>query len=340
MTLLLLLACPPPGPAVDSALLDSGPTEDPTPGFADVSVGYWQTCAITSDGRMTCWGESPEVLEAYGWTYLGDGDPKAGATWAKVELSNAAIDTEASQSVCALDVHGQVTCWGALFQDCEDAEDCWPSVPFSEVSVGLTTACGLTASGEVHCWAGPLGSGTVLATDAQAVECDFVSVNILHDDGSHSRYVVVDSTEHGWRSERLDFTDDAIALSMVAGAADCVFADDGRVLCSPFGHEVDSGADGLRSHLVWTAPQRPAWVGTQSSSGGFCGLTSGGELHCDADLADDATALPGDVAGAFESVSVHPETVLSGCGITLDQGLSCWGDLVRTPANADLRWAE
>ncbi len=126
VTLLLLLACPPPGPAVDSALLDSGPTEDPTPGFADVSVGYWQTCAITSDGRMTCWGESPEVLEAYGWTYLGDGDPKAGATWAKVELSNAAIDTEASQSVCALDVHGQVTCWGALFQDCEDAEDCWP----------------------------------------------------------------------------------------------------------------------------------------------------------------------------------------------------------------------
>lgn len=287
---------------------------------------------------MACWGESPDVLEGYGWTYHGDGEPLPGSNWTRVEHGNAVTDTDADQSVCALDDNGLVTCWGALFSGCDESAACWPSVAFADLAVGLTTACGLTADGDVHCWGGPLGAGQILATDAVAVECDFISAGILHGDESHSRYFV-EEFDHGWHTERLAFASHALSARLVDGASDCVFVEDGRVLCGPFPPETESGPEGLRASVVWMAPSPPAWVGAQSSSGGFCSLSDSGALHCDI-APSEQPSVPGDIAGQFSVASVHPGTAMSGCGLSETGELSCWGDMVKTPSAGTLRWTD
>lgn len=319
------------GSADDSGLAE--PLE-----YQDVSVGHRQACAVLVDGRMTCWGEDPEVLESYGWTYAGDGHPLDGSNWAMVELTNAANDSVASQSACALDQSGQVTCWGAEFGGCDAVGACWPTESFIDVVVGLKHACGRTASGDAYCWGSVFGVGSHLAADAAGLEAEFVSVNILHEDGSHSRYVAADESDHGWFHERVTYSEHPLELSIVGRSADCVLDTDQRVLCDPFDAEAESVDDGLRSVVAWQAPTDAVFVSGFENRGGFCALDKTGLLFCDADPEDSERVVPGEVSGTFASISLHPEAADSGCGVELDGSIRCWGGRVVEPDAAALRW--
>ena len=140
---------------------------DPGPGphaFADISSGYWHTCALEEDGRLVCWGSMKN-----GESLRTDGKFKAlSGGWAHV---------------CALHEDGTPECWGddsagqasppagekfvsistGLYHTCALREDgspvCWgrsPRVPPSEnlvsISSGWQHACGLRVDGTAKCW--------------------------------------------------------------------------------------------------------------------------------------------------------------------------------------------
>ena len=145
--------------------------------FKVVSVGYYHTCGVTTDGAAYCWG-----------TYVALGNGQfSGST--PVAVSGGLTFATVSAGVfftCGLTPDGTAYCWGfngagelgtgstAGPDKCGDMGSC-SLVPvrvagglsFTQLVTGAALACGLTEAGTAYCWgnnsAGVLGTG--LTTD-------------------------------------------------------------------------------------------------------------------------------------------------------------------------------
>ena len=132
--------------------------------IASISLGFDHTCAITTDGKVMCWGKN-----LYG--RLGDGSASHWST-SPVEVTNLrdkAVGIAASnEHTCALLNGGGVQCWGSntssqlgipfekkLSKTPADVIDLDSGV--TAISLGYSKSCVIMNSGNVKCW-GWMGS--------------------------------------------------------------------------------------------------------------------------------------------------------------------------------------
>lgn len=146
----------------------------------DISPFGSITCAVTKDGRVTCWGDNAYGQQGAGWTDTGRSVcGTRGCAPAKI-FSNANYKkvTAGRDFVCALQKSGGVDCWGKNNEgQLGNANTNNSNVPvnaFVENIVDLDAselhACAVRANGNVYCWgsnyAGMLGNGTTISSSA------------------------------------------------------------------------------------------------------------------------------------------------------------------------------
>ena len=140
-----------------------------------IAIGYFHSCALTSDGVVVCWGRND-----YG--QLGDGTttnssvPVAVTGGVLAGKTVTRIDTRGLHS-CALTSDGVVVCWGYNgYGQLGDGTTSSSSVPVAvtggvltgktvtRIAIGAWHSCALTSDGVVVCWGynydGQLGDGT------------------------------------------------------------------------------------------------------------------------------------------------------------------------------------
>lgn len=147
--------------------------------LVSISAGYAHTCAVASDGEAFCWG-------AGGWGQLGNNDDLDAfgpvAVQPDVALEFAAISAGMDHT-CAITTAGEPYCWGdnsdgqlgagAVGGSLKKPRQVRPhTLRLVAISAGSYHNCGITASGDTHCWgdgsAGQLGNGSTTRA-AQAV---------------------------------------------------------------------------------------------------------------------------------------------------------------------------
>ncbi len=123
------------------------------PDVLDVGAGTRTSCAITSDGTLSCWG------------YNGAGEASAPAG------TYAALSTGDSHS-CAIDTAGTLHCWGGNGH----GESSPPAGSYVTVSAGSVNSCAIDTSGALHCW----GDNSHGVTSPPAGTYSAVAVGGLH----------------------------------------------------------------------------------------------------------------------------------------------------------------
>ena len=106
-----------------------GQTDAPAGRFTAVSAGSWHTCAIRESGKIKCWGNNGD----------GQSDAPAGSFTA---VSAGALYT------CAIRENKEIECWG--YNEYGQANA--PAGSFTAVSAGWSHTCGLRESGALECW--------------------------------------------------------------------------------------------------------------------------------------------------------------------------------------------
>ncbi len=106
---------------------------DPPEGvFTDVAAGWYHACALDAQGAVHCWG----------WDGYGQASPPAGSF---VALAASMAST------CAIDEQGGITCWGCDAPDVDERNCQPPQVDAEQIAVSDYSACALS-SGHVICW--------------------------------------------------------------------------------------------------------------------------------------------------------------------------------------------
>lgn len=134
----------------------AGQTEPPSGSFVDLDVGQYTACALSGRGRLSCWGvgslhDDPEALNCDERLNFGQAVPPGDDGFRQVSVG--------VHHACAIDVEGNVKCWGAGSQSgCSDG-DCEqslaPSGAFDQVAAGTYHTCAMRSDRTVACWGAP-----------------------------------------------------------------------------------------------------------------------------------------------------------------------------------------
>ncbi|GLC25487.1 hypothetical protein rosag_20000 [Roseisolibacter agri] len=149
--------------------------------FKQVSVGSQHACAVTTDGRLYCWGPNSSGQ-------LGTGN----TTWAQTPVASATALTFASVSAgtdytCGVTPAGEAWCWGANGLG-QLGEGNAPSMgntqsnspvkvtgglSFVSISASNQVTCAITTNPAAYCWGrgidGRLGTGNTGVTSTPSV---------------------------------------------------------------------------------------------------------------------------------------------------------------------------
>jgi alpha-tubulin suppressor-like RCC1 family protein len=297
--------------AIASLACSDGPTEPGAPGaFVSVAVGQDHSCAVTTAGRIHCWGRGASGE-------LGDGQSGSRATLAPVAGGRTYTEVTAGQRhSCALTDEGEIYCWGWNdFGQLGDGSTFTQAAPvvvasplrFSRVEAGWLHTCGLAAEGRVLCW-GSNGQGQ------------------LGDGGTATSLVPVPV------GGNLRFT------TLSAGAFhSCAVAVGGAAYCWGLNHTGQLGNGTARNALT---PTRVVGADVyRRVSAGFshsCGVTTGLAVRC---WGENAFGELGNTAmGSPGVASATPTPVFRGqgytevsvglhysCGVTSGRAALCWG---------------
>ena len=136
-----------------------------------MAAGGSHTCAVTSGGRVKCWGWN-------GYGQLGDGTTDSRTTPMDVSgLASGVIGVAAGRyHTCAVTAGGGVKCWGSngrgQLGDGTTTDRLTPvdvsglGSGVSALAAGAEHTCAVTAGGGVKCWGyngyGQLGDGTTI----------------------------------------------------------------------------------------------------------------------------------------------------------------------------------
>ncbi len=150
-----------PSPARVSGITDA----------VSISAGYFHTCALITDGTVTCWGYI--VASDFAPTPLLD----SALPQRVPDITNAKAISAGGFHTCALIVDGTVKCWGAdQFGQLGDGKLQDSAKPVTvigikhavSISSGVLHTCAILTGGTVECWGdngeGELGTGTLTAS--------------------------------------------------------------------------------------------------------------------------------------------------------------------------------
>jgi alpha-tubulin suppressor-like RCC1 family protein len=278
--------------------------------LSQLSPGQFGGCGVTPTGLAYCWG-----INSLG--EMGNGTLNPVTTPAAVVggLTFASITgPSAYWHACGLTLSGQAYCWGAnhFLQRGDSPNNSLETSPvavagglvFSQVTIGETYTCGLTALGAAYCW----GEGQYLG-----------------DGVGTTRY------QPGLVAGGLTF---ARLASAPGGRTTCGLTAAGEAWCWGQGVFGELG-DGLGNGNA-LVPVRV--VGghtfTQLSGGAYhvCGVTAAGEVYC---WGNNATGAIGSPPGTVEATPIKVPglsgitQIAAGAGFTcaLDAAghASCWG---------------
>ena len=98
--------------------------------YSAVSAGSAHSCALRTDGTITCWGSNSN----------GQADPPDGQYTAV---------TAGHDHSCGLRTDGAITCWGGYSVDHDP-----PPGRYTAVTAGSSHSCGLRTDGAIICWGG------------------------------------------------------------------------------------------------------------------------------------------------------------------------------------------
>jgi len=109
-----------------------GQTEAPPGIYSQVTSGHAHSCAISVNGKVSCWGNIPPPPEYKSFAQVSSG----------------------GDHVCGVQsMGGTILCWGSNHHGESDPP---PSgrgaAPFVQVSSGQSYSCGLSRDGRVECW--------------------------------------------------------------------------------------------------------------------------------------------------------------------------------------------
>jgi alpha-tubulin suppressor-like RCC1 family protein len=279
--------------------------------FSQVSAGEDHTCAVTSDGRLYCWGDN----------YNG-------------ELGSTAPDTCPYARVCSttpLAVAG--------------------GLRFKRVSAGRFRTCGVATDDRAYCWgAGPLGNGTTAGSETPVAISGGLRFRGLDVGEYHICGVTVNNRAYCWGENNLGQLGDGTTTHRLVPVAvagtrtfklvstglthTCGVTTEDRAYCWGYNHEGQIG-DSSTAKMR----RRPTRVAgshrfRQLDAGGWhtCAMTPDGVAYCWGNgrwgqLGNGRSYLsfwPRRVAGrlVFERVT---SGALHSCGETEGNRAYCWG---------------
>jgi hypothetical protein len=175
----------------------------PDGGFMSASAGNRHACAVDVEGGLTCWGANTDVL-----------DGLVGAAGPFVQVS---VDRN---HTCATREDGAVTCWGDGINYTVSAD-----APYTEVEAGTHHACALRTDGLVDCFGSCSDQG-------ECDEPDAVFSSVVAGDGFSCG--VLEATGRGrcWGG-RGDAAVGSFELALMSAFGDtsCALTNWGGILC-------------------------------------------------------------------------------------------------------------
>ena len=279
--------------------------------FAQISVGTFHSCGLTTSGGVKCWGGNFAGQ-------LGDGTKSEKLLPINVAgLTNGVKSVSAGRlSTCALAEGGKVYCWGAnqngQLGDGTQAESTLPRQVRSlgdvvAIDVGGVHACALTGDGRVLCWG-------YLYSDHQCHR-DFFLGTVCTPYVDYQRLIPTEVPElQGARQIRASPTTGSYFPHF--GPSVCGIDQQGAVRCAERFDQGTRVVPGLERDAVAVS------VGMNQA----CAITSGGAVKCSAwygwDLADLRTTP---VVGMEKDIVSIATGWQSTCVITVDRRAKCWG---------------
>lgn len=338
------------------AMLDTPTTQ--------LGTGVGHNCALTSTGRVQCWGAN-----FYG--QLGNGASGAGAESAvPVDVqglsANIVAVSAGAEFTCALNTTGTVQCWGRndygqLGDGTTSTSPAPITVPgLSDVAVigtGAFHACALVTTGEVLCWGrnhrGQLGDGSTTPrpapTPVQGLPGAVVSIAV----GNHQNCAVLEngslrcwgyneygqlgdgSTDNRNLAVEVQGLTNVTAVDTMYGHT-CALTQAGAVHCWGLN---GNGQLGIGS----ASGEYPTPQSIPSLAGGVIAITVGNYHSCAVSatgmarcwgqndfgqLGDDSTAdrsSPVEVLGFPGSMTAVAAGANYTCGLDTVGGMACWG---------------
>ncbi|MCA0295793.1 MAG: hypothetical protein LCH96_10900 [Actinobacteria bacterium] len=150
---------------------------------ASISAGWASTCAVTTTGKVWCWGDN-----SYG--QLGDGTTTDSLQPVAVHglSSGVASVSVGRQHACAVKNSGTVVCWGrgnegqlgdGNYNDRSTPVGVNGLTTVTSMVAGYSHTCAVEAGGTAVCWGrnsqGQLGNGTTFGAPQPVVVTGFVS---------------------------------------------------------------------------------------------------------------------------------------------------------------------
>ncbi|WP_168734880.1 hypothetical protein [Deinococcus sp. KSM4-11] len=273
----------------------------PLQGFAGVSVGFNQACALKANGTLTCWGNNDAgQLNVAGLS---------GVTQASLGIYHS----------CASKNDGTVACLG-------DRTDNQTSVPAGlsgvvQLDAGSWATCASKSDGTVACWGAPnYGQLNVPAGLSGVAEVDTGKFHVCA--------LIWNGTVTCWADNFYGQANVPAGLSGVTqlSAGDihnCALKNDGTVAC---------WGDNSQGEL--NVPAGLSGV-TQVSAGGgsTCALKGDGTVVCWGDNSQGQLNVPAGLAGVVQ-LSVGGQ---GSCAVKVDGTVVCWGQgSVIPPAGLNL----
>ena len=318
---------------------------------AQVCVGWEHTCALLTNGSVTCWGYNaalgppPQALDVACGTMsscalLADhsvtcwGENLAGQPLA-VEASSVSVGSNFACTVWS----GQIRCWG---ENSAGQTDCPQQQHAVAVSCGGRHSCALLEDGSVTCWGWSLFEQLAVPVGlrATAVACGGFHTCALRTNGSVACWGYNETGQLGSSLDALQ------ATSVSSGFQhSCAVLTDGRVVCwgdnyygqlGPVSASSSFSAVPVAVPLPWAfvtvtqaAPEAQALVEVKLAQGSAaehaCALGPWG-LTC-----WDANGLLQPPPIVVQQVCVGAKHT---CAVLTDGSVTCWGSMVAPPLAA------
>lgn len=340
------------------------PSSVPVSGLSNVvaiATGGYHTCALTTLGKVWCWGYNADGE-------LGDGTTSSRGTPKAVGIDNVVAITAGGHHTCALTTAGAAYCWGlnsfGQLGDGTNADSLTPVAVKSlatgvlAIRAGFAYTCALTATGGVQCWgnndSGQLGDGTTTSRSVPMAVSDLSSgVVSIAAGGGYTCAIMTSGSVRCWgynadgqlgdgtkgtdRLTPVDVKNLSNVLSLAAGEDHtCATVKDGSAFCwgNDFYGQLGNGAT-TGDQLLPVPVNNIGFSFGAVSAGNFhtCALTAGGGVFCwglnDYGQVGDGTFLNRDAPVGVHGLSSQISALAAGyshtCALTAGV-VYCWGD--------------